>query len=252
MDKTDVLVFNLQEIKISSEAIVPACLTSPIKQLVHTLSEAVCWCSLSKLQESGKDHSKLASASVIYIGCPLSLPRQQLLHRNFQSSYGYECNDEIFCSNDETECSQIEEFAIKQVKRKHDADIIRKEEAKSKKSNCGFKVQNMIKDISDVAFSMKSDMYHIFKVKEASVDDVLKIPEALDIIKLAALDAQDKLIKEQIQDHEMKMQKVDRSIMQEKNRQKMRKKELKDNAMFRNKLEAELTKSKVTKYFKET
>ena len=103
-----------------------------------------------------------------------------------------------------------------------------------------FVVKEMMKDKKSKEVSVESDVYHIFRVKEPSLEDILKVPENSEEVKTASLDALDVEIRESKKKHEKEMAKVEKVIQEEKENQRNRRKRFRINALRRNKLEDEL------------
>ena len=98
-------------------------------------------------------------------------------------------------------------------------------------------------------FHSYTDVDHIFRVSEPSLEDVLKIPEASEVAREANLDALDRQIIERREEHELEMSVVVKAIQSEKARQKLKRKRFKENALRRNQIEAELSETHLAELF---
>jgi TPP-dependent indolepyruvate ferredoxin oxidoreductase alpha subunit len=109
----------------------------------------------------------------------------------------------------------------------------------------------MIKESNDQAVALKSDVYYVFQTKEPNIDELLAPTNATVLAEEARLDALDKEIAERRKIFEAEMDKVDNDILKEKESQKALRKRFKENKIGRNKMEAELSYSKIKDLFQE-
>ena len=147
---------------------------------------------------------------------------------------------EIFNSEEEM-CPKVRK--LKKIK------PLEEENASNQVEDDPFVVKEMMTDKNFEKVAVKSDVYHIFRVKEPSLEDILKVPEQFEEVKAASLDALDIEIIERKKKHEEEMANVEKVIQGEKENQRNRRKRFRINTSRRNKLEVELDEIKLAFMF---
>ena len=118
----------------------------------------------------------------------------------------------------------------------------------------GVQVENVIKDKNNnlaVALAVKTDMYYVFHLKEPTIDDLLRPPTASERAEEARLDLIDKEISDSSSKFEAEMEEVTKSTEQENAKQKARRKRFRENKIRRDKMESEVSYSKMKELFQQ-
>ena len=112
-----------------------------------------------------------------------------------------------------------------------------------------FLVKDRIMNISDGVMATKSDVYHVFPLKELSLEEVLSVPSEAELAKEVRLDKLDEEIAERKANSERESSLSNEIVDLEKTRLRLWKLRLKENASRRNKIEAELSESMLSDMF---
>jgi len=127
-----------------------------------------------------------------------------------------------------------------------------KEEFKVKDA---LRVEEAIRDLGDkklaVDVAVKLDYYHTFVIKEPSLDEILRVPSKLEAAESDRLDKLCKAIAERKEKADADDAASDQRIEMEKARVKLRRKNFKENLKRRNRIEHELTESRLKEMFED-
>ena len=111
------------------------------------------------------------------------------------------------------------------------------------------KVKSIIRDLKEGKKSTagKSEMYFKFKIKEVTVEELLREPTTEQLATDAEMDILDKTIKARAERHEVEMQQIDDSIESIKQKQRSLADRIKENGLRKQQLRLEVGEEKLLK-----